>query len=101
MMNIYIRRNCSVYEIYPQSDTTHLIKIAHLDFFSAKDSHAHLKLLPGTAIWHYSYKDRIVFKVWEYRLNHSVCFSVDIDNERYKSAVSILFHSFQSAETNF
>ena len=72
---------CSVYEIYPQSESPHLTKIAHLDFSPTKDPPVHL--LPETVIWFAFYPDkRIVFKVWDYRLNHSISFSVDVDGSK-------------------
>jgi len=70
---------CSVYEIYPQSDTPRLSRIAHLDFEPPIMAY----LLPGTLIWRYFVMDRIVLKVWAYRLNHSISFSV-VDNFAYK-----------------
>jgi hypothetical protein len=69
--------DCSVYEIYPQSETPQLTQIAHLDFYRTSDSSA--CLLPGTVIWYDFYEDRIVFRVWDYRLNHSIIFSADFD----------------------
>ena len=78
MVNLFFRcKNCSVYEIYPQSEMPHLTKIAHLDFDPTKYSPAHL--LPGMVIWYGFYYDMMVFRVWDYRLNHSISFSVDID----------------------
>ena len=76
-MNLFFRyRDCSVYEIYPESEAPHLIKIAHLDFATHYSTRL---LLPGTVIWFTFYEDRIVFRVWDYQLNHSVNFSADVD----------------------
>ena len=83
------RENCSVYEIYPQSETPHLTQIAHLDFNPDEDPPAYL--LPGTVIWHTSYHDRIVSRVWDYRLNHSTCFSVDVDVEKFEHDIDVYF----------
>lgn len=80
--DFFLRKNCSVYEIYPQSGTPHLNQIAHLDFDPSKAPR--LCLLPGTAIWYDFYSDMIVFKVWDYQLNHSISFSVDLDVEKYE-----------------
>ena len=80
MVNSFFRR-CFVYEIYPQSETPHLTQIAHLDFNPIEDSSVHL--LPGRVIWYDLHKDRVVFRVWDYRLNHSISFSVDVEVERY------------------
>ena len=92
--------NGSVFEIYPQSKTPHLTQIAHLDFDPFKDPPAHL--LPGIVIWYGFYEDKIVFRVWDYRLNHSISFSVDIDLDKFEFDLEVyLFHSFQSAETSF
>ena len=68
--------DCSVYEFYPQSETPHLTKIAHLDFNPSEDP-AYL-LLPDIVIW-YFFHDNCVFWIWDYRLNHSISFSVDVD----------------------
>ena len=89
-MNLFFRyEDCSVYEIYPQSETPHLTKIAHLDFDPAKDPPAHL--LPGIVIWYGFYEDRIVFRVWDYRLNHSISFSVDIDVDKFERNLEVYF----------
>jgi len=63
---------CSVYEIYPQSETPRLTQIAHLYFHPPSKTY----LLPGTVIWFDCFMDRRVFRVWDYRLNHSINFSV-------------------------
>jgi hypothetical protein len=56
----------------------HLSQIAHLDLNHdfKKDQH----LLPGTVLWFICYENMIVFMVWDYRLNHSISFSVNVDN---------------------
>ena len=78
VVNLFSRHeNCSLYEIYPQNETPHLTQIAHLDFDPSMDPRA--CLLPDTVIWYGFYSDRIVFRVWDYRLNHSISFSVDTD----------------------
>jgi len=73
------RKNCSVYEIYPQSETPHLTQIANLDFDPSQRYLAAF-LLPGTVIWYTFYGNRIVFRVWDYRLNHSISFSVSVNH---------------------
>ena len=85
MMNSFFRyENCSVYEIYPQSETPYLvIQIAHLDSSPIDDPSVYL--LPGEVLWYDSYMDRIVLRVWDYRLNHSISFSVDIDANEFKN----------------
>ena len=86
-MNSFFRYgDCSVYEIYPQSETPHLTKIAHLDFDPTMNPPA--DLLPGTVIWFGFYEDRIVFRVWDYRLNHSKSFTVDVFEE-YNSDLDV------------
>ena len=83
MVNSFFRyKNCSVYEIYPQSETPHLTQIAHLDFDHFENPSFYL--LPGTVIWYRFYADRIVFRVWDYRLNHSINFSVDVDVDKFE-----------------
>ena len=81
ILNPFLRyESCTLYEIYPQSETPHLTQIAHIDFDKEEDRPSTLffSLLPGTMIWHNFYGDGIVFRIWDYRLNHSINFSVDI-----------------------
>ena len=73
-MNSSFRRKYYLYEIYPQSETPHLIQIARLDVGPQE----HTVLLPGTVIWFGFYEDKTIFRVWDYRLNHSISFSVDV-----------------------
>ena len=73
MVNSFSRETCSVYEIYPQSETPSLTQVAHLDFNPPFKAY----LLPGIVIWCYYFMDRSVFRVWDYHLNHSITFSVD------------------------
>ena len=80
--------NCFVHEIYPQSETPHLTQIARLDF-DLKNLGSYL--LPGTVIWFGYYEDRIVFRVWDYRLNHSISFSVDVDVGEFRTDFEVLF----------
>jgi hypothetical protein len=68
----YYRNACSIYEIYPLSETPRLSQIAHINF----DNHFTAHLLPDTIIWRFAFRDRIVLRVWDYRLNHSIIFSV-------------------------
>ena len=83
-------KNCSVYEIYPQSETPHLTQIAYLNFDPSKDPPAHL--LPATVVWYGFYEDnRIVFRVWDYRLNHSISFSVDVDVDIFERNLEVYF----------
>jgi hypothetical protein len=83
-MNSFFRYgDCSVYEIYPQSETPHLIQIAHFDFSPTDDPLVYL--LPDRVVWYDSYINRIVFRVWDYRLNHSISFSVDVDANEFKN----------------
>ena len=89
------RDTCSVYEIYPQSDTPRLSRIAHLDFEPPVMAY----LLPGTLIWRYFVMDRIVLKVWDYRLNHSISFSV-VDNFAYKIEVYFILSKGQRLASN-
>ena len=95
-MNLYFREYCSIYEIYPQSETPHLTQIAYLavDNDLSGDSPAHL--LPDTAIWRDLYKDRIVFRVWDYRQNHSKSFSVDVDVEKFEFNLEVYFFLSQA-----
>ena len=54
----------------------HLTQIAHLDFECTNDFY----LLPGKVIWYGFSLKGIVFRVWDYRVNHSTSFSLDFDN---------------------
>jgi hypothetical protein len=88
MVNSFLRdENCSVYEIYPESETPHLTKIGHLD--PCMDPRAFL--LPGTVVWYGFYRDRIVFRVWDYQLNHSISFSVDVDVQKFGFDIEVYF----------
>ena len=70
--SFFFRQTCSVYEIYPQTETPRLTRIAYLDVHSPPEVY----LLPGTVIWRGPLMGRAVFWVWDYRLNHSISFSV-------------------------
>ena len=76
------RTNCSVYESYPQSETPHITQIAHLDDLDPSVDPP-VYLLPDTVIWCglNRDKDQTVFRVWDYRLNHSINFAVDVFRE--------------------
>ena len=77
-------KNCYVYEIYPQSPVPQLTRIAHLYFSPARDPIPYSDSLPNRVIW-YNYdesRDRMVFRVWDYRLNQSICFSVDLAGDK-------------------
>ena len=90
--SFFFRKNSSVYEIYPQSETPCLTQIAHLDFDLTKNRPA--LLLPCTVISYdfLDYDDSIVvFRVWDYRLNHSISFSVDVDVSMFKSDLKVYF----------
>jgi hypothetical protein len=68
--------NCTVYEIYPQSETPQLIQIAQLDFNPSMDLPA--VLLPDRVIWYGFYDGRVVFRVWDFRGNYSISFSANV-----------------------
>ena len=89
-MNSFFRlENCTVYEIYPRSDTHYLTQIALLDFDATMD----LYLLSANVIWYYIYVNRIVFRVWNYRLplSHSISFSVQADINIFINNIKVLF----------
>ena len=88
MVNLSFR-NDTIYEIYPESETPQLTQVAHLDRIDL-DLNPHFKLLPGIVIWYRSYNDRVLFTVWDYRLNYSISFSVDVD-DRLDFRVYFLF----------
>ena len=89
----FFRSNCSVYEIYPQSETPHITQIAHLDNLDPSVNPP-IYLLPDMVIWCGLNRDRdqTVFRVWDYRLNHSISFAVDVfeKNETYYHSVGII-----------
>ena len=90
IVNWLIRyEKCFIYEIYPQSETPHLTQIAQLNFDPFEDYPA--LLLPGTVIWYNVYDDRMVFRVWDYRLDHSICFSVESDLPGFKFDLEVYF----------
>ncbi|KAF8801990.1 hypothetical protein BYT27DRAFT_7173545 [Phlegmacium glaucopus] len=75
--------DCSVYEIYPQSETPQLTRIAHLNFSGDLSA----CLLPDKVIWYGLYEDKIVVRVWDFRRNHSTSFSADFDVGRLRHRV--------------
>ena len=96
MMDSFFRLHyCSVYEIYPQSETPRLTKIAHLDSGPNQGEDQPVHLLPGTVIlfgFDYGFDNRrIVFTVWDYRLNHSISFSVDVDYDECRQSIDVEF----------
>ena len=92
------RETCSIYEIYPQSETPRLTRIAHLVVFEPP---IRAYLLLGTVIWRYSVMDKIVLKVWDYQLNHSITFSV-VNNFVYTPEVYfILSKGLKLASNSF
>ena len=98
MMDSFFRLHyCSVYEIYPQSETPRLTKIAHLDSGPNQGEDQPVHLLPGTVIL-FGFDDdidkRIVFTVWDYRLNHSISFSVDVDYDEFRQVINVDFIFF-------
>jgi hypothetical protein len=90
---LYSILHFSVYEIYPQSETPQLTQVAHLNVCGPAISEPHL--LPNKVVWHTYYQDRIVFTVWDYRLNHSTTFSADINPDDYYYSPQVHFHFFQ------
>ena len=66
-----------IFEIYPQREIPLLTQIAHPKWFPYKEHPVHL--LPDTLISRVFHKDRIVFRVVDYRTNRSTCFSADVN----------------------
>ena len=81
--------NYLIYEIYPQSETPHLTQIAHFDIDIDHPEDPSFHLLPDTIIWYDFYEDRIVFWVWDYRLNHSISFFVDFDVDKFEYKLEV------------
>ena len=73
----------SIFEIYPQSEMPLLNQIAHLDWVSSEEDPAHL--LPDILICRIFQTDKIVFRVVNYRTNHSTSFSANVDVTRVGS----------------
>ena len=93
-------KNCIVYEIYPRSETPHLIQTARLDSHLCDNPPTYL--LPGIVIWYRSYEDKVVFRVWDYRLNHSISFFVNVDNFEHDVEVYfILSKALKLASNSF
>ncbi|KAF8812954.1 hypothetical protein BYT27DRAFT_7239602 [Phlegmacium glaucopus] len=69
---------CSVYEIYPQSETPQLTEIARLDINKGFLAY----LLPDKVIWYGFCNDNMVVRVWDFRRNYSTSFSADVDAGR-------------------
>ena len=82
-----------VYEIYPQSETPQLTQVAHLNGPLPVFIETHL--LPNKIVWYKGYGDRLVFMVWDYRLNHSTTFSADINPDDCHPCPQVHFHFFQ------
>ena len=101
----FFRSHCSIYEIYPQSETPRLTQIAHLDLDNCPEVEDPY-LLPETVIFWYFSEDnlnKIVFTVWDYRLNHSTSFSFDgIDADiEYSEVYPILPKALKFASNSF
>ena len=93
MVNCIFRDGiCSVYEIYPKSESPHLTQIAHHDVDPSITYRA--CLLPGTVICYGFFPDRIVFRVWDYRLNHSISFSADVELDKFEFNPQVYFLHF-------
>ena len=96
MVNSLFSENCSVYEIYPQNETPHLIEIAHIDLDPSKDPLPHVLLLPGMVVWSglNEHQDKTIFRVWDYQLSHSISFSMmkfSKQVSKYILSVEIIF----------
>ena len=96
LIDSFFRTTCSIYEIYPQSETPRLTQIAYLDNF---DPSMKAYLLPGTVIWLYPVMDRLFFKVWDYQLNHSITFSI-VDNFDFQPEVYIYIFKWPRLASN-
>ena len=93
MVKLFFRntnKNCTIFEIYPESETPNLTQIAHINLHPPNKVHR-VCLLPGMVIWHSIYKDRIVFRVWDYQLNHSISFSVNVDADKFHFDLKVYF----------
>ena len=83
----------SIFEIYPQSETPMLVQIADLEWLSSEESPYHF--LPDTLIYRTFHEDRIVFRVLNYRTNHSARFSADVDvKKRFGTKPDVEVFSF-------
>ena len=69
-----------------------LSQFAHLDLDPDPSTDPPAHLLPDKVIWFglSEDKDMTVFRVWDYRLNHSISFTVDVVEE-YESDLMVCF----------
>jgi hypothetical protein len=88
---LYRRQNDSanVYEIYPQSETPQFTQVGHLN--GPVPLHSEPHFLPNnTVVWTWRYR----FWVWDYRLNHSTIFCVDVHDDCYNPTVHLHFFQY-------
>ena len=81
-------QNNNVYEIYPQSETPQLTKIALIN----NNAHPHYYgyLSPDKLIWSDLDSDKITVWVWDYRLNASTSFRAHVDVEKFDYYVDVI-----------
>jgi len=82
------------------NETPQVIQIAHLDSDPSMDPPAHL--LPEKVICYDIYEDRrIVFRVWDFLVNHTISFSAKVDVNRLTRNVEGISQPFHHAEVSF
>ncbi|KAF8805098.1 hypothetical protein BYT27DRAFT_7193348 [Phlegmacium glaucopus] len=91
---IFLLRRCrsecnwSCYEIYPQSETPQLTQIAYLDFAQSRPRYRYI--FSDNIIWYAVLPNEIIFRVWDYRLNASVSFTVEVDVAKVDYSMQVL-----------
>ena len=88
----------SIFEIYPQSEIPLLTKIADFDRFSSGEfPEDPTHLLPDTLICRMQHRDKIVFRVLDYRMNCSTCFSADVNVREERFGIVKVFFVLSKA----
>ena len=66
----------SIFEVYPQSEIPLITQIAHINWHYHRERVAHF--LPDILVFRASIKNRIDFRVVDYRTNYSTSFSATL-----------------------
>ena len=90
--NFFSHKHCAVYKIYPQSETPQLTLISYLPI--GPRVQPPVFLLHNRVVWYTLYDDRIVFRVWDYELNHSISFSTEMDVEGFDYYLEVFIPIF-------
>lgn len=95
MVNLFIRHKaCTIYEFYPQGANCSLTEVARLTYDFSIGLRNRVLLNMTTVVWYEFYRDRMDFWVWDYRLNHSIYFQVDVELSGYFDYPEVYFFIF-------